>query len=54
MGRDDVLKTLAPAGPELTTRPPTLSRARGLLATAQPAPSDTDVARRLDERRREQ
>ncbi len=50
----DVLKTLAPAGPEPTTRQPTLSRARGLLATDRPAPSDDDIARWLDERRREQ
>ncbi|MCX7792058.1 MAG: hypothetical protein N2378_15580 [Chloroflexaceae bacterium] len=49
-----MLRTLAPAGPELTTRPPALSQARGLPATAQPAPFDADVARWLDERRREQ
>ena len=46
----DVLGTLAP-----TEREPrrTLEQARGLLATEQPAPSDHDVARRLDERRSE-
>ncbi len=48
----EVLNTLAP---EASTAPrqPTLSRARGLLATGRPAPSDADVATMLDERQRE-
>lgn len=47
-----VLQTLAP--PEAPTGDqPTLDRARGLLATDQPAPSDAEVAAWLDERRSE-
>jgi len=49
----DVLATLAADVAPAPTRPPTLARALGLLATNQPAPSDTDIATLLDERRRE-
>ncbi len=49
----EVLATLAPAVPTTPQRQPTLSRARGLLATNRPAPSDAEIAALLDERRRE-
>lgn len=49
----EVLATLAPTAPTTPHRQPTLSRARGLLATDQPAPSDADIAALLDARRRE-
>ena len=49
----EVLKTLAPPGAPGSGRAPTLARARGLLAAAQPPPSDAEVERWLDERRTE-
>lgn len=49
----DVLATLAPDLALTPPRQPTLSHALGLLATDQPAPSDSDIATLLDERRRE-
>ncbi len=49
----EVLATLAPEVSATLHRQPTLARARGLLATQQPAPSDQDVEAMLDERRRE-
>lgn len=49
----DVLKTLAPIGHPPVGSTPTLARARGLLATVQPTPTDSDVERWLDERRTE-
>ncbi len=49
----DLLATLVPDVATARQRPPTLARALGLLGTDQPAPSDEDIARLLDERRRE-
>jgi hypothetical protein len=49
----DVLKTLAPAVGGASRRPQTLSKALGLLATNQSAPSDADVEQWLEERRAE-
>jgi len=46
----DLLRTIEPKEQE-TRRPDTLSQALGLLATDQPAPSDEEVARMLNERR---
>lgn len=49
----DVLATLATDVTLTPPRQPTLSRALGLLATDQPAPSHAVIATLLDERRRE-
>lgn len=49
----DILKTLAPEVETTRPRRSTLEQARGLLATSQPPPSDTDVERWLDEHRLE-
>lgn len=46
----DLLKTIEPQE-EQRQRPDTLSQALGLLATAQPAPSDEEVAHILQEHR---
>ncbi len=43
--------TLQPEGPRVRRRRKTLKQALGLLATGQPAPSDTDVQQWLDEQR---
>jgi hypothetical protein len=48
-----VLSTLVPPPNALAPRAPTLTRARGLLATAQPAPSDEQISQWLEERRQE-
>ena len=48
----ELLKTIEPKEQE-TQRPETLSRALGLLASDQPAPTDEEVARWLSERRTE-
>ena len=49
----DVLNTLAPEVTLPRSRHKTLGKALGLLATSQPAPSDADIKRWLDERRME-
>lgn len=49
----DVLKTLEPQGQSNRPRKDTLRQALGLLATAQPAPSDFDIEQWLDEHRSE-
>jgi hypothetical protein len=49
----DVLNTLAPEVTLPRSRHETLEKALGLLATSQPAPSDADIKRWLDERRME-
>jgi hypothetical protein len=48
-----VLATLTPDVFPPAQRKPTLTQALGLLATEMPAPSDTDIAALLDQRRRE-
>jgi hypothetical protein len=48
-----VLQTLAPAEVAEPTHQARLDRALDLLTTNQPAPSDEEVARWLDERRTE-
>jgi hypothetical protein len=47
----DVLRTLEPEIDRARPRRATLHEALGLLATDQPAPSDAEVARWLDEHR---
>ena len=47
----EVLKTLAPVESPARASRQTLVRARGLLATEQPAPSDEKIEQWLDERR---
>ena len=47
----EVLQTLAPLAMPRPPVRPTLERARGLLATDQPPPSDSEVAQWLEERR---
>ena len=47
----EVLQTLAPSEPPRPTPRNTLERARGLLATDRPPPSDDELARWLEERR---
>jgi hypothetical protein len=49
----DVLKTLAPSESPQRAAQPTLDRARGLLATGGPTPTDAEIGQWLDERRRE-
>jgi len=49
----DVLSTLAPEVLPSRPRPKTLEKALGLLATSQPAPSDAEIKRWLDEHRLE-
>ena len=49
----DVLKTLAPGVESSRSKRPTLEKALGLLTTNQPAPSDAEVQRWLDEHRME-
>ena len=49
----DVLNTLAPEVTFPQPRRKTLEQALGLLATDQPAPSDAEVQRWLDEHRAE-
>jgi hypothetical protein len=49
----DVLNTLAPEVALPRSRPKTLEKALGLLATSQPAPTDEQIKRWLDERRME-
>jgi hypothetical protein len=49
----DVLKTLAPKKASARAPRQTLDRALGLLARPQPAPTDADIERWLDERRTE-
>lgn len=48
----ELLSTLAPMLSERPVRN-TLAQARGLLKNGGPTPSDEDIARLLDERRRE-
>ena len=50
---EDVLKTISPRVESPGNRQKTLSKALGMLATTQPAPTDEDVERWLDERRME-
>lgn len=47
----EVLQSLAPAGTDGRPARETLARARGLLRSDQPPPSDSEIARWLDERR---
>jgi hypothetical protein len=47
----EVLKTLAPVEMPPRTKRQTLDQARGLLTTGRPAPTDSEVAQWLDERR---
>jgi hypothetical protein len=49
----EVLATLAPEKSTTARREPTLSRARGLLATQQSPPTDADIEALLDTRRQE-
>ena len=49
----DVLKSLVPVLDAGRPRRNTLHEALGLLATGQPAPSDAEIQRLLDERRTE-
>ena len=49
----DVLKTLAPEVESSQSKPNTLEKALGLLATNQPAPSDAEVQQWFDEYRME-
>lgn len=49
----DILKTLAPREEPMRAKRQTLQKALGLLATDQPPPTDEEVRRWLDERRRE-
>ena len=49
----DILKTLALEVENSRSKRNTLEKALGLLATDQPAPSDTDVQQWLDEHRME-
>lgn len=50
----EVLKTLTPSyATAPSEKQPTLDRALGLLATEQPAPSDAQIQRWLDEHRAE-
>jgi hypothetical protein len=49
----DVINTLAAETSPIRPKRKTLERALGLLATGQPAPSDTEVNQWLDEHRME-
>lgn len=49
----DVMKTLESTGTSTRPKCPTVDDALGLLATDQPAPSDSDVTQWLEERRME-
>ena len=49
----DVLNTLTPEVKPSRPRRKTLEKALGLLATSQPAPSDAEIKRWLDEHRME-
>lgn len=48
---EDVLKSVSPRIEPPRHRQPTIDRAFGLLATDQPAPTDEEVKRWLDEHR---
>lgn len=50
----DVIKTLEPTFRAGGARQPTAEKALGLLATEQPAPSDTEVQQWLEEHRMEE